>query len=302
MGFHRDRSLRSRLMSPRVRLRKTLWIGFAIAASVLCAACASKTGPKEMESGAKTVPTVRPADDATATVPSAVKTEGKATLIPEITYTFGMRQLPKDLAMVEDAINDILIPAIHVQLELDPIEDGVYNEKMQLRMAAREHCDIVFTSNWTNDFYLNVINGSLCPLEDLLPEYAPGLWASIPSEVWEAVRIQGHIYAVINQQMWPRAWGVHVNKEYADKYGLDLKNVHRFEDLESFAQALLEGEGGKVTPYCKPAVPFYGQYNGVFGFGSGVVIPYDDPTAVNLFKLPQWQKIARLNRRWLQAG
>jgi len=31
--------------------------------------------------------------------------------------------------------------------------------------------------------------------------------------VWEAARGKGSIYAVINQQIWPRPWGVHVNKE-----------------------------------------------------------------------------------------
>ena len=59
--------------------------------------------------------------------------------------------------------------------------------------------------------------------------------------------------------------------------------ARRFEDLEPFNQAILEGEGGKVTPYCKPAVPFYTQYNGFFGFRGGVVIRYDENNMVRDF-------------------
>ena len=168
----------------------------------------------------------------------------------EIMYTFRPREIPKDLQMVEDAINEILIPKINVKLKLDPVEAGVYNEKMQLRMAANEKCDTVFTAPWTNNYYLNVINGSLYPLDDILPEYAPGLWASIAPGTWEAARVKGHIYAVINQQIWPKPWGVHVIKEYADKYNLDLSTVTRFEDMEEFAQAVLvtvDAASGKAT-------------------------------------------------------
>ena len=220
----------------------------------------------------------------------------------EIAYTFRPREIPKDLQMVEDAINEILIPKINVKLKLDPVEAGVYNEKMQLRMAAQEQCDIVFTAPWTNNYYLNVINGSLHPLDDLLPEYAPGLWASISPPVWEAARVKGYIYAVINQQIWPKPWGVHVIKEYADKYNLDLSKIYRFEDMEAFAQAVLNGEGGKVTPYCQRYIPFYMQYSGFAEFGPGVSTYYDDPTVVNIYESPEWQEMAKLNRKWYQAG
>ncbi len=222
----------------------------------------------------------------------------------EIVYTYRASSIPKDLQMVEDAINEILIPKINVRLKLDPVEAGVYNERMQLRMAANEECDIVFTAPWTNNYYLNVINGSLYPLDDILPEYAPGLWASIAPSTWEAARVQGHIYAVINQQIWPKPWGVHVIKEYADKYNLDLSEVYRFEDMEPFMDAVLEGEGGEVMPYCGRAVPFYLQYHGFTEMGSGdaagISAKYYDPTIVNVFASEEWQEHAKMNRRWYQ--
>jgi putative aldouronate transport system substrate-binding protein len=220
----------------------------------------------------------------------------------EVTYTYRVRNIQKDIQMVEDAINEILIPKINVRLKLDPIEAGVYNEKMQLKMAAGETCDIVFTAPWTNNYYLNVINGALYPLDNLLPEYAPGLWASMPPSTWEAARVQGHIYAVINQQIFPKPWGVHVIKEYADKYDLDLEDINRFEDMEPFMDAVLEGEPDEITPYCGIGVPFYMQYWGFAELGPGISTMYDDSTVLNLVETDAFEEHARMNRRWYLNG
>jgi len=220
----------------------------------------------------------------------------------EVVYTFRARNIQKDRELIEDAMNEILIPKINVKLILDPVEAGVYNERMQLRMAANEECDIIFTAPWANNYYANVTNGSLYPLDDLLPEYAPGLWASMPPSTWEAARFMGHIYGVINQQIFPKVWGVHVIGEYATKYNLDLDDIQTFEDMEPFAQAVLEGEGGEVTPYCKRNIPFYPQYNGFAELGPGISTKYDDPTVVNLVETQEWIDLAKTNRRWFEAG
>lgn len=224
----------------------------------------------------------------------------------EITYTYAGPGVPQDLQEVQDAINAILIPKINVKLTLDPMDWGTFGERMQLKMAAGEECDIVFTAPWINNYYINVINGALYPLDDLLPEYAPGLWASISPSTWEAARVKGNIYSVINQQIWPKPWGVHVIEEFADKYNLDLNNIRRFEDMEPYMDAVLAGEGGKVIPYCSRALPFYLQYNGFTemgsGDGAGVSVKYNDPTAINVFETTEWQDTAKLNRRWYQAG
>ena len=224
----------------------------------------------------------------------------------QIEYTYPGPGVPNDLQEVQDAINEILIPRINVELVLNPMDWGTFGERMQLKMAAGEPCDIVFVAPWINNYYINVINGALYPLDDILPEYAPGLYASIAPSTWEAARVQGYIYAVINQQIWPKLWGVHVIESYADKYNLDLDTIRRFEDMEPFMQAVLEGEDGRVTPYCQRAVPFYLQYHGFTemgsGDGAGVSVRYDDPTVVNVFESPEWQTHAQMNRRWNLAG
>ena len=163
-----------------------------------------------------------------------------------ITYTFGSRGIPADLQMVEDAMNEVLHEKIGVHLTLEPIDFGAFNDKMQLRLSAGEECDIIFTKPWINSYANNVANGVLAPLDDLLLSHAPGLWGSMPPTTWDAARVNGIIYGVINQQIFPKPWGVHPRKDLVEKYGLDLDSVTKWEDMEPWLAAVRDGEG--ITP------------------------------------------------------
>ena len=178
----------------------------------------------------------------------------------EITYTYAGPGVPQDLQEVQDAINAILIPKINVKLTLDPMDWGTFGERMQLKMAAGEECDIVFTAPWINNYYINVINGALYPLDDLLPEYAPGLWASISPSTWEAARVKGNIYSVINQQIWPKPWGVHVIEEFADKYTILAEwdgriLIDKYDGDERWCVFLQRGRNGLYSCRVQDAKP-----------------------------------------------
>ncbi len=229
-------------------------------------------------------------------------------LIP-ITYTYGSRGIPADLQKVNDAMNEILNEKIGVQLTLEPIDFGAYNEKMQLRLAAGEECDIIFTAPWINSYSNNIANGVLHPLDDLLLEHAPGLWASMPPTTWEAARVKGHIYGVINQQIFPKPWGVHPRKDLMDKYGFDLDAVETFEDMEPWLAAVRDGEG--ITPvFASDSAGtslWRSQYWGYDPIDDGIrviAVRADDEamTVVNAFGTAEFQAASDLARRWIAEG
>src|SRR5690349_6417008 len=68
---------------------------------------------------------------------SGAQPQAKGDLVP-VTYTYASRGVPRDLKQVQDAMNKILNEKIHVNLTLEPIDFGAYNEKMQLRLSAGE--------------------------------------------------------------------------------------------------------------------------------------------------------------------
>ena len=249
-----------------------------------------------------------------APAPAAAPAESQAAapapaadLIP-ITYSYA-GPVPTDLLMVQDALNEILNAKIGVNLTLDVVEFGAYNEKMQLRLAAGEECDIIFTAPWINSYANNVANGVLLPLDDLLIDHAPGLWASMPPSTWEAARVKGSIYGVINQQIFPKPWGVNVRKDLLEKYNFSLDNVKRYEDMEPFMEALVAD--GEVTPIY---VNLNGspntwrtQYWGYDGLDDGIGFigmkaNDESMTVVNLLDTVEFEESARLTQKWYEAG
>ncbi len=230
---------------------KRIIISLALLAvlSLLVVACASvpAAAPKEVTVVVEKEVTVEVEKEVPVEVEKEVTVVVEAPKeIVDITYTYTGGGAPEDMPMVQDAINEILNEKIGVNLTLEVIDWGAYNDKMQLRLAAGEECDIIFTAPWINNYANNVANGNLMALDGLLQENAPGLWASMPASTWDAARVKGTIYGVINQQIFPKPWGVHLRKDLAEKYDLDLEKVERFEDMEPWLAAVRDGEG--ITP------------------------------------------------------
>ncbi len=246
-----------------------------------------------------------------ATTPSAAtnasQPQAKSDLAP-VTYTYAGSGVPRDLKQVQDALNKILNAKIHVNLTLEPIDFGAYNEKMQLRLSAGEECDIIFTAPWINSYTNNVANGSLLALDDLLKQDAPGLWASMPASTWEAARIKGHIYGVINQQIFPKPWGVEVRKDLLDKYKFSLDGVKKWEDMEPFLAKVKDGEGIKPVYSADQGNSLWrAQYYGYDplddGLGFIVIKANDDKLkVVNVLQTQEYRDAVSLTKKWVDAG
>ncbi len=248
---------------------------------------------------------------ATACAPAAPAAENTSSDVGEfvpVTYTYAGNGIPTDLQKVQDALNEIMHEKIGVHLTLEPIDFGAYNDKMQLRLAAGEACDIIFTAPWINSYTNNVANDVLLPLDDLLQTEAPGLWASMPPTTWDAARIKGNIYGVINQQIFPKPWGVHVRTDLLEKYNFSLDNVNRWEDMEPFLEAVLDGEG--ITPIISDdqgdsmwRATYYGYDPLDDGIGFlGIKADDETMTVVNLLETPEYREAVNLTKKWVDAG
>ena len=266
----------------------------------LVTACA---GAPASGTGAAAVEQPEAAVEAPAPVTEISKEEVMAEGV-EVTYTYAGRGVPTDLQLVQDALNEIITPKIGVKLILEPIDFGAYNDKMQLRLSAGEECDIIFTAPWINSYPNNVANGVLLPLDDLLPKFAPGLWASMPPSTWEAARVNGNIYAVINQQIFPKPWGVHVRKDLLEKYNFSLDEVKRWEDMEPFLAAARDGEG--ITPVFGDNLwrPQYWGYDPLDdGIASiGMKAADEGLTVVGFLDTPEFKASADLTKHWVDEG
>ena len=129
------------------------------------------------------------------------------------------------LDLVMEEINKLIEPKIGAKLELVVIDDGAYEQRMNMMMTADEEWDICFTANWVNKFLPNVAKDAYLPLDELIKEYAPGLNEVVPEYAWNASRVKEQIYAVPNMQMIFNCFAVCMMKELTDKYNFDVDAV-----------------------------------------------------------------------------
>lgn len=265
----------------------------AVMAGLLLAACAAPAAAPQPAEAPKPAEEAQPAE------------AQPAELAPvTISYTYP-GTVYKDVGLVEEALNAILQERINATLKLNVIDWGAFDEKMKLANAAGEECDLVFVAPWINNFIQNVGNGNLVPLDDLLVQYAPGLWKSMPLTSWDAARVGGKIYGVPNQQIWVKPFGFTVRQDLADKYNLDVESITRYEELEPFLEAVKQGEPG-VTP-------LQSAYNWMFETaGFDPIVSQETPVAVrfddaemkvfNSAATPEFKAAVELARKWYLAG
>lgn len=148
----------------------------------------------------------------------------------------------QDHDKVMEDLNKKIKEKINVELDLELIPQGEFNDKVKLASTAGEDFDLVFTANWLNSFDQNMSRDAFLPITDLLDEYGQGIKEAIPDWLLDVSRVNGEIYAVPNQQIIARQLGVVVQKEYAEKYNLDMTSMTDIRELEPFLDEIVANE------------------------------------------------------------
>ncbi len=220
-------------------------------------------------------------------------------------------QAQPDVQTVQDALNEILSERINANIVLDFIEPGAFNDQMALINAAAEEYDLVYTAPWTNNYYNNVNQEYLFPLDDLLLEYAPGTWASMQEATWEAARVNGSIYGVINQQIFVKPFGPSIRDDILDATGLreEFLAVTHYQDMHPIMAALHEyvqqdDTLSFVFPGGSVIIPEVWGYDPQGSQDLGLVIRSTDDSAQVLIWAEQdeYREAAEITRAWFEAG
>ncbi|MCD6519868.1 MAG: DUF3502 domain-containing protein, partial [Anaerolineae bacterium] len=280
-------------MSRKVSRREFLAFMGASGAALLMAACKPKPTP--------TPPPAKPTK-AAETKPTATPQPAEKKPV-NLIYYYGTRVVFKDLKLVNEEMNKIMKERINATIELRPIEWAAYTDKMNAKDAAGEKYDLCFTSSWANPYYIKVDNGVLADLTEALPKWAPKYYNGMNPAVWEGPKVKGKIYGAVNEQIFPTALGPIARKDLADKYNLDLSKVAKYEDMIPWFDAILEGEGGKVTPLECGAQLWWSAYWKLDGSLPYGLVRYDDKEIkVQHPWDTDWKTCMELSREWYKKG
>ena len=275
----------------RMTRRDFLKLAGVVAAGGVLAACGKGTA----------------APEATAEVGEPGATAAPELESVDLSYYFLAWGAMEDADMVAEAMSEITQAEIKANVKLVPMDWGAFNEKLQLALGAKEAIDLMFTCNWANDFYTNVKNGVLLPLDDLLPTYAPGYWASIKPSVWDAARVKGELYGAINEQIWANILGFDFRKDLLEKYNWDPATLGSFEDVEKYFAMLKENEPD-IYPTgwfnADESPTMWGGYWGLDGIAAetSLRVYEDSPEPFLTVASEEYEKACVIARRWYLAG
>ena len=151
-----------------------------------------------------------------------------------------------DKKMLE-VLNPILEERMNANLEMTWIEWNNYETKYQMELVSGTPYDLVFTSSTWLNLWDNVSKNAFMDITDLLPYYAPQLWADTTEGEWEQCRYDGRIYALPEHRMWQLSTpGFAYRLDWAKEFGLD--RVASMDDLEKYCDGILEKKAG-VIPF-----------------------------------------------------
>lgn len=231
---------------------------------------------------------------------STEETGGPGTAKPvELTWYYPEYKTNSDLELVNDEVNRIVKAKINATVRLKPIDFGSYEQKMNTLAASGEPADIIWTSNWLFSWTDNAKRGVFRPVQDLLPEYAPKLLASLPDRFWNDGKLNGNQYGIPSYQIAAMQPSLVIEKRFIDKYGLDVRSIRKIEDIEPFLKQIKEGDPGIV-----PFGTTRGFYtNMLYGIDWRVPVYQNDATHTVLPDVtPEMKSNFELVRSWYVKG
>lgn len=212
-----------------------------------------------------------------------------------------------DEKVIEEAMNKILKEKINATIDLQPIDWGAWNDKINLMIASREAVDIIFTAQW-NGHAANVGKGAFLELNDLLAQHGQGILETLDSAFLEGAKINGKNYGVPTNKELAAQGGIVYRKDIADELGLDLSGVREPADLEPFLKAVKEAKPDMIPLFFRDGehfnVHYFANYDPMGDAAiPGVVLKDQDSTTVTAeFELERYKNYMGVARDYFLKG
>ncbi|MFK4302841.1 MULTISPECIES: ABC transporter substrate-binding protein [unclassified Paenibacillus] len=237
-------------------------------------------------------------------VEKAKSADTKADGTVELTVAFPIfGAAPKDISLVQDAINKIAQKKINVTVKLLPIGFGDWQQQTNLMFSSNEKLDLIPT---IYNYSSLVSKGQLIPLDELLTKQGKGITQVLDPIYLDATKVKGSIYGVPTLRDMVTTYGIAMRKDLVDKYKIDGAGIRTIQDIESVLKTVKAGE-----PDIAPLVPgaigasilaTYQTYDSLAD-QIGVLPGYDNNLKlVNLYETEEYASQLQMVRKWYEEG
>jgi len=228
---------------------------------------------------------------------------------------------PQDLATVQSALSKVLKKKINATIKITAYTMAEYTSKVAGAISAGVKFDVCLTSPDINPYLVNVQREAFYPLDKLLPKYAPQTWEGIPQNIWDQARINGKIYASVNEQIFPRTYSYHarsavniqdfLNENYPGTVPSTVNSLNKdaFAFLEEYMAWLKKnnrGNNGKIsaidTNSCLLAWFGYDDLGTGMATPGAVKVTDNTCTVVNQYASDDYKKLINTVYDWREKG
>ncbi|KAA8745432.1 ABC transporter substrate-binding protein [Paenibacillus sp. UASWS1643] len=211
--------------------------------------------------------------------------------------------LPKDMSLIEDAVNELAQKKINVRVKLMPISFSNWMQQTNLMFSSGEQLDLMPS---IYNYSQSVLQGQLIPLDELLASHGQGIVKALDPAYLDASKVKGIIYGVPTMHEMAMVNGVSMRKDIVQKYDVDTSKLQTIEDLEKVLKTVKAGE-----PNMAPLIPstvgasILNNYKTFDELSNtiGVLPNYDNNLkVVNLYETKEYAEQLKMLRRWYQEG
>ncbi len=116
---------------------------------------------------------------------------------------------------IKKEVNKIVQEKLGFEVDITYLSQGEYAQKMNLKFGTNEYFDMCYMGSLVQgcSYALQASKGYFADITEALPEYAPDIYNALSADVWNAAKLDGKIYGVINEQSFARSVGVAIDKE-----------------------------------------------------------------------------------------
>ena len=203
--------------------------------------------------------------------------------------------MPKTYDEWLDQINPYLEEKIGVNVEMEIVPWGDWDNRRNVITNSGEYFDILFTDQ--NRYGSEVSTGVLLDITDMLEENAPELYKMIPEDYWNAVEIDGKVYGVPTYKDSSLSEFFVWDQDIADKYEIDVEKVTDFESIYTALKTIKEGEGGSPYFMSKNGASFLLNlsYDDLSSGLPAIGVKYDDETMTVVNPLNDEELLSKLD-------
>ncbi|SEO65195.1 ABC transporter substrate-binding protein [Paenibacillus sp. OV219] len=212
----------------------------------------------------------------------------------------------KDQEMVNEEVSNYLKDKINASFDLEVIDWGSWDDKMNLKFASSEPFDLLYTANW-NGFTTKISQGNIIDMTDLIDQYAQEAKGVIEPALLEGSKVNGKNFGMPTNKEMATQWGIMLRKDLVDKYKIDITTIKTLEDLEPYYDMIEENEPGVTPFYLNKDISLLNVWNSNHfdhydGAAGTLPLGQSDFKLINGLETPEAKAGYDLIHKWYQKG